>query len=195
MSNFRFEVESSIGEGLISPAISILSKDNDENGFSPVKKRKPRGKSAKCQESNRPKKIKASKVKKGRSFVSKHVIIESHRITLTLPIYTASEANSFEKWQIKHARHKTQQAQVRFALMPFQGKIPLPCEITLHRIAPRELDLFENLPYSQKWLADACADFLIPGLKPGRADADPRIKFRASQEKSRDYGVKIIFDF
>jgi hypothetical protein len=58
-------------------------------------------------------------------------------------------------------------------------------KITLTRLAPGELDEFENLPMSLKAIVDAVARML--GVK----DKDKRIKFVAQQEKSKLYGVRI----
>ncbi len=42
-----------------------------------------------------------------------------------------------------------------------------------------------------KYVADAIADQLIPGLRPGMADDDPRITWEYAQEKAKKLGVRI----
>lgn len=61
----------------------------------------------------------------------------------------------------------------------------LPCKIVLTRIAPRALDEEDNLPMSLKHVRDTIAGFLIPGLQPGRADGDKRIKWAYDQKKGK----------
>ena len=69
-----------------------------------------------------------------------------------------SEANCFEPWQVKHGRHKEQQRLVALRLNPLKGNVALPCRVMLTRFAPDELDAFDNLPMSFKYIVDAvCA--------------------------------------
>ena len=80
------------------------------------------------------------------------------KVLLDLPLQTVSEANCFEPWQVKHGRHKQQQHLVALAMNPLRDKIHLPCKVMLTRFAPDELDAFENLPMSFKYIVDAiCA--------------------------------------
>jgi hypothetical protein len=68
--------------------------------------------------------------------------------------------------------------------------MPLPCHIVLTRIGKKKLDS-DNLPMSMKWVRDAVADQLIPGLLPGRADDDSRITWDYAQEIAKEYAVRI----
>ena len=69
-------------------------------------------------------------------------------------------------------------------------KPTLPCEIELCRMSIREFD-YDNLVFSFKAWRDIISALLIPGLAPGRADADNRIKFGYAQEKSKVSRVRV----
>lgn len=109
---------------------------------------------------------------------------------LHIPTKTVSEANISEHWSKKNKRHKLQKNDVFFALLGHRSKIKFPCEILLKRLGKKLLDS-DNLSFSLKWVRDAVADSIIPGLPPGKADGDPRIKWDYAQEVSKDYGVII----
>src|SRR5208282_1363947 len=110
-----------------------------------------------------------------------------------IPIKIASEANNNDHWRLKSKRHKIQKAIVR-SYMKTIVTPPLPCKIILKCIAPRKFD-FDNLCISFKWILDQLCDILIPGLAPGRADADSRIQVEYLQEKSgcEEYAIEIEF--
>ncbi len=114
-----------------------------------------------------------------------------------LNIKTVSEANSSEHWSSKSKRHKLQKKRIKFLLLQNRPDIEFPCLIRLSRIAPRLLDSDDNLPMSLKYIKDYIADQLIPGLAPGRADDDKRMKWEYSQEKGkvREYAVMIQIQF
>lgn len=79
----------------------------------------------------------------------------------------------------------------------YRELIKLPVKITITRIAPRKLD-FDNLVMSQKFVLDSIADQIFPGLRPGRADGDPRIlPVTYLQEKGapKFYATRVQFDF
>jgi len=72
----------------------------------------------------------------------------------------------------------------------------LPATVRLTRVAPRMLDI-DNLWAGMKATIDTVADILIPGLKPGHADGDERLKFECCQKKGnpKEYSLEIeIFD-
>lgn len=110
--------------------------------------------------------------------------------TWDLPIRTISEANSTEHWTKKSKRHRQQAFFIQCALKKNIASISLPCHIKITRKGKRKLD-FDNLTISQKWVVDAVCDLLIPGLRAGRADNDPRITVSYSQEISDRYGIRI----
>jgi hypothetical protein len=118
------------------------------------------------------------------------------KVSFDLPIKTISEANSFEHWGTKHSRHKNQQKIVTFFLKPHRDKIKLPCKIMLTRLAPKELDKFDNLPMSLKYIVDAICAIITGNYTPGQADSDKRISSIAcDQIKSKEYGVRIEITF
>ena len=87
--------------------------------------------------------------------------------------------------------NKDIQRSILFYLQPHK-KPSLPCTITLTRIAPRELD-FDNLGYSLKKSIDTVADWILPGMAPGRADGDDRMEFILKQKKGKlkEYALEI----
>lgn len=113
--------------------------------------------------------------------------------TFNIPIKTVTEANISEHWTKKAHRHKIQKWIVKKVFCDNQFKFTLPVHIILIRIAPRELDQADNLPYAFKWIFDSICDMLIPGLKPGRADADKRItvEYKQRKGKPREYSVEV----
>jgi hypothetical protein len=113
------------------------------------------------------------------------------KVTLDLPIRTKSEANCFEPWRVKHARHKEQQKIVSLALNPVRDKIKLPCKIMLTRFAPDLLDTFDNLPVSFKYIVDAVCAIITGNYVAGRADGDKRLTIACDQVKSDAYGIRI----
>ena len=110
-----------------------------------------------------------------------------------IPLRTESEGNSNEHWTRKNQRHKKQKWIIKAAFMEKNLKINRPCEITLTRIAPRELDKEDNLPMSFKWIKDAIADYIIPGKASGRADDSKEISWKYDQKKGKvkEYSVEI----
>lgn len=112
------------------------------------------------------------------------------KLTWELPIRTISEANSTEHWTKKSKRHRQQAFFVQCALKKDIGSITLPCHVKVTRKGKRKLD-FDNLTISQKWVVDAICDLLVPGLRAGRADDDPRISISYAQEIGNSYGIRI----
>lgn len=117
------------------------------------------------------------------------------KVIIDLPLKTVSEANCFEPWQVKHGRHKQQQKTVALALNPLKGNIQLPCKIMLTRFAPDELDAFDNLPMSFKYIVDSVCAIITGEYRAGKADSDKRISIACDQVKSDAYGVRIQVDF
>jgi hypothetical protein len=58
------------------------------------------------------------------------------------------------------------------------------------------LDAHDNLMSSLKDIVDILADYLIPGLAPGRADSDSQLSFIYQQKKGRvrEHSLKIEFN-
>ena len=113
--------------------------------------------------------------------------------TCHIPIRTVSEANKKEHWAISAKRHKQQKKRITQEFMVHQPTITLPCEILLHRIAPRFLDKFENLPMSFKYIVDSICEYITPGLAVGRADGVKGIEVFYFQEKGKpkEYAIEI----
>lgn len=100
----------------------------------------------------------------------------------TLPIKITNEANKSRKehWSKPHARKLIQQQEVKFALVKY--KFELPCKVIIIRVSPRVYD-YDNFIFNCKILRDSIASIIIPGLKPGRADANPDLTFEYTQIK------------
>lgn len=113
------------------------------------------------------------------------------KISWELPLKTVSEANSSEHWTKKAKRHRMQAFFVRISFNNLKSPISLPCCVKMTRLGGRGLDAHDGLPMSLKWVSDAIADQLIPGLRPGMADGDPRITWEYAQEKAKKPGVRI----
>lgn len=112
-------------------------------------------------------------------------------IQISLPIKLCNPINHGTHWSKTLKQKKQQQHLVKSHLNTHP--IPqIPCIVTLTRIAPRKLD-DDNLPPCFKWIRDTIADHLIPGLAPGRADSDPKIKWEYAQLKGdpHQYAVEI----
>lgn len=92
---------------------------------------------------------------------------------IELPIRIESVANKREHWSKRAARTKQQ----RFAAIAVPVH-PLPCVVTLIRVAPRALD-DDNLRSGFKALRDGIADRL--GVK----DNDPRVRWEYDQVRGR----------
>lgn len=117
------------------------------------------------------------------------------KVLIDLPIQTKSEANCFEPWRVKHARHKQQQKIVALALNPLRTMIKLPCSIMLTRFAPDSLDKFDNLPMSFKYIVDAVCSIITGDYRAGHADSDSRLSIACDQVKSKEYGIRIEITF
>lgn len=100
---------------------------------------------------------------------------------IELPLRIESEANRRDHWGDKARRVKAH----RFAAIAVPVH-PLPCVVTLVRVAPRALD-DDNLRSGFKALRDGIADRL--GVK----DNDPRVEWRYRQErgKRKEYAARV----
>lgn len=109
-------------------------------------------------------------------------------IDITAPIRAESEANMREHWAKKAARAKRHRS-VAWALLREADKEPRllgPVQVTLTRIAPRELD-DDNLRGALKATRDGVADWL------GVPDNDPRVRWDYAQDRGKPkvYAVRI----
>jgi hypothetical protein len=135
------------------------------------------------------------------AFIPKLIETSLSGIRFQLPIHTVSEANNFDPWKKKHLRHKAQHKAIWEAFYPYRPFIKLPCTIKMTRVAPKSLDVFENLPMSMKYIVDAVCTELTGERRAGLADSDERITMisPASQtvwkENRESYGVIIEINF
>lgn len=129
-------------------------------------------------------------------------------INFELPIKTVSEANCSDHWTKKSKRHKSQQHFVRLAYNRYVKAIVLPCSVTLTRISPRLLDDDDNLPMTFKWIKDELSECIFPEKRltyitkkgkiraiKGRADSDPRVKWKYAQQKGNPQRIGIEIEF
>lgn len=103
---------------------------------------------------------------------------------LTLPLRIESEANRRDHWGEKSRRVKSH--RIAAIAIPKDKLPPLPCVVTITRIAPKQLDS-DNLQSGAKALRDGIADRL------GVNDNDPRVTWIYAQERGepREYAVRI----
>lgn len=102
-------------------------------------------------------------------------------ISITLPLKIESVSNKREHWAVKAKRTKAH----RMAAIHIK-KHPIPCVVTMIRIAPRKLDT-DNLQSAFKALRDGIADRL--GVK----DNDHRVRWDYAQEQGdpKEYAARI----
>jgi hypothetical protein len=101
-----------------------------------------------------------------------------------LPLRIESCANLREHWAKRANRARSH--RLAAIAVPIH---PLPCVVTIVRIAPRELDS-DNLASGCKALRDGIADRL--GVK----DNDPRVVWRYAQArgKPKEYAVRVVIE-
>lgn len=114
-------------------------------------------------------------------------IVYSKRLLLKL-----SSANVLGHWSKRYALNKKLSAQVRAQCHDIK-KIELPCTIILTRESPKLMD-YDNYVFACKHLVDVIADMIIPGLAPGRADGDKRLKFQYEQVKRKGKQYFVCID-
>lgn len=102
-------------------------------------------------------------------------------VYVELPLRIESVANRREHWAAKARRTKAH----RLAALAVPEH-PLPCVVTLIRVAPRKLD-DDNLASGFKALRDGIADRL------GVDDADPRVTWKYGQVrgKAKEYAARV----
>lgn len=103
---------------------------------------------------------------------------------IELPLRIESVANRREHWATRARRTKTH--RLAALAVPLH---PLPCVVTLTRIAPRKLD-DDNLASGFKALRDGIADRL------GVDDGDERVRFQYRQErgKRKEYAARVAIE-
>ena len=94
--------------------------------------------------------------------------------TVTIPLRIQSVSNLREHWRARAKRTKSERDIVFWSLGI--SAVPMPCTVTLTRIAPRSLD-GDNLQSGCKAARDAIAQWLCVD------DGDPRVTWQYAQEK------------
>lgn len=118
-------------------------------------------------------------------------MINKRLITSTvIPIRLISEANNHDHWGKKYRRQKEQQQRIKLEWLHLRPKITLPCEIHLIRHGINLMDE-DNYIHSCKAIRDQLADCITPGLAPGQADSNPKIKWIYSQKIAKTYAIQI----
>jgi len=103
---------------------------------------------------------------------------------ITLPLRIESVANKREHWSVRASRARGDR-RAALAVTPH----PLPCVVTLIRVAPRMLDT-DNLSSGFKALRDGIAARL------GVQDNDPRVTWNYAQRKGKpkEYLTEVVIE-
>lgn len=111
---------------------------------------------------------------------------------ISIPLKLTSP-NTSEHWTARSRRRKKEKTIVRWSLKTIP-KPELPVQISIVRIAARRYD-DDNMIAACKTVRDTIADWLIPGLRMGRADDDERLVFTYDQRKGnpKQYALEISF--
>ena len=96
--------------------------------------------------------------------------------TVTIPLRIQSVSNLREHWSARAKRTKSEREIVFWAMGISAVRPPMPCTVTLTRIAPRSFD-GDNLQSGCKAARDAIAQWLCVD------DGDPRVTWVYAQEK------------
>lgn len=110
-------------------------------------------------------------------------MIPSSKTSLRIPNFKLHSLNA--QFTMHHKKRHSKNQEQRFILHAYLKTIErpsLPITVSMCRVAPLEFD-YVNLVGSMKQIQDVLADWLIPGLAPGRADGDKRIKWEFLQRK------------
>lgn len=95
-----------------------------------------------------------------------------------------------EHWSAKNKRHQSQKQQLQFSLAGAHVIVKTPAHVCFIRYSNRLLD-DDNLVSSFKHVKDYFCDYLLPGLRAGRADAKLDITFSYQQCKSKRKGTQV----
>ena len=112
-----------------------------------------------------------------------------------LNIKTVSEANLREHWAQKARRAKTQRGAACLCIkarLPFFPLGQEPKEITLIRVAPRELDS-DNLAGALKAIRDGIADALWPNIVSQLRDKVAIWRYEQRKGGVGEYAVEVEF--
>lgn len=113
------------------------------------------------------------------------------KYSFEIPRRFINYSNSGEHWQTRAKRVKLHWSLIAiYWLRAGVPAISLPCSVYFVRKGPLKLDP-DNLGSACKSLRDAIANKLVPGLKPGRADNDPRITWHYDQQSAKKNSMEI----
>lgn len=120
-------------------------------------------------------------------------------VTWLIPIRLQSEGNINEHWGKKQTRKKQQDKHLWLENVNMSANLeadrrvlPYPCVVKFTRYGIRLLD-DDNLVYAFKHIRDVVASYIKPGLAPGQADSDEKIKWIYEQKTGKGYSIRIDF--
>jgi hypothetical protein len=109
-----------------------------------------------------------------------------------IPLRLESYANKSGNWKANIIRKKKHNSQIDWHFLAQPLKIFPPCKLTLCRLAPRKLDLDDNLRFAFKNILDRLGQKLMPHKKVGHADGTGLIQVHYDQKKGQPREYKII---
>ena len=104
-------------------------------------------------------------------------------IEWSLPLEVVSP-NRKEHWSKTHKRNQRNLQWLQACWIKTEPKPQFPLVVRFdrhHRSNYRRFDDDDNLRTAYKFIKDKVADFILPGLRPGKADGDPRFTFHYIQ--------------
>lgn len=118
---------------------------------------------------------------------------DHNEVRLTTPLQLVSEANQREHWAARYRRKEDQQDFMKLVL-PMAGRFLKGALVKLIRLERygKTLDP-DALPGSFKHVQDAIADWLLPGLLPGRADAHFKWDYVEAVDADGCKGLRVTF--
>lgn len=122
--------------------------------------------------------------------IETHVKMMQLRLWEFIEMAVTSEDNANQSWQTKYRRHNRQKYLVTRWLKDY--KLPQDAAIRITRFGARKMDE-DNLSSSVKYVKDAVANMIFPGLAPGRADGSKTLYWYYHQVTGpkQPKGVKI----
>jgi hypothetical protein len=134
---------------------------------------------------------KPRKAPKAVPMVELSAMIGSGGIIAFLPFRVLTVQSRKQRHHFVKARRNREFSTLAAIALRGMKRPALPVTVTLtslYRGLPMDPG---NLAVAMKGIEDVLADWLIPGLLPGRADGDARLSFIYSQEKSPLAGVRV----
>jgi hypothetical protein len=133
-----------------------------------------------------------SQIEMQAALVTKHLGVKGEGWTVEIPLHVKSEQHASRNWGAKHGRTTKEKDMVSWALFGRERQLgkkpPIPCVVTMTRIAPGLLDT-DNLAYAFKATRDAVAKWL--GVKDGPTDTRVRWVYDQRRGKPKTYAAII----